>query len=232
MLRKTGRLGDGDSDTDVWDRLALRTLDGIAVSPLGTPQLVEDLATSGRPDRAGDWDIRAHLTGSDPKRANEAALVDLDNGVTSLWLQGARRHRPRRPSSTRCCSTSPQSSSTASPPAPSSRTPTAARSTRPPTWASPQARPPGKRPNRPSTPACSASSSTRPGSTTAAPPTRRSWPGRWPPARRTSAPLSTPASTSTTPPGCWSSATPPPTSSSRPSPSSAPPAGSGRACSS
>ena len=88
VLRKTGRLGDGDSDTDVWDRLALRTLDGIAVSPLGTPQLVEDLATSGRPDRAGDWDIRAHLTGSDPKRANEAALVDLDNGVTSLWLQG------------------------------------------------------------------------------------------------------------------------------------------------
>ncbi len=88
VLRKTGRLRDGDSDAEVWDRLALRTLDGIAVSPLGTPQLVEDLATSGRPDRAGDWDIRAHLSGSDAKQANEAALVDLDNGVTSLWLQG------------------------------------------------------------------------------------------------------------------------------------------------
>jgi methylmalonyl-CoA mutase len=88
VLRKIGRLGDGDSDTDVWDQLALRTLDGIAVSPLGTPELVDDLATSGRPDRAGGWDIRAHLTGSDPKQANEAALVDLDNGVTSLWLQG------------------------------------------------------------------------------------------------------------------------------------------------
>ena len=88
VLRKTGRLRDGDSDTEVWDRLALRTLDGIAVSPLGTPQLLEDLATSGRPDRAGDWDIRAHLSGSDAKQANEAALVDLDNGVTSLWLQG------------------------------------------------------------------------------------------------------------------------------------------------
>ena len=87
VLRKTGRLGDGDPDTDVWGQLALRTLDGIAVSPLGTPELVDDLATSGRPDRAGDWDIRAHLTGSDPKQANEAALVDLDNGATSLWLE-------------------------------------------------------------------------------------------------------------------------------------------------
>ncbi len=87
VLRKAGRLRDADSDTDVWDRLALRTLDGIPVSPLGTPELVEDLATSGRPNRTGDWDIRAHLTGSDPKQANEAALVDLDNGVTSLWLE-------------------------------------------------------------------------------------------------------------------------------------------------
>ena len=87
VLRKIGRLRDGDSDTDVWDRLALRTPDGIAVSPLGTPELVEDLETSGRPARAGDWDIRAHVTGSDPQQANEAALVDLDNGVTSLWLE-------------------------------------------------------------------------------------------------------------------------------------------------
>jgi methylmalonyl-CoA mutase len=88
VLRKSGRLGEGDSDSDVWDQLARRTLDGIPVSPLGTPQLVDDLETSGRPDRAGEWDIRAHLTVSDPKQANEAALVDLDNGVTSLWLQG------------------------------------------------------------------------------------------------------------------------------------------------
>ena len=88
VLRKTGRLGEGDPDSDVWDRLARRTLDGIPVSPLGTPQLVDDLETSGRPDRAGEWDIRAQLTAFDAKQANEAALVDLDNGVTSLWLQG------------------------------------------------------------------------------------------------------------------------------------------------
>jgi methylmalonyl-CoA mutase len=90
VLRKTGRLKDDDSDAEVWDRLAWRTLDEIPVSPLGAPALVEDLETNGRPDRAGDWDIRAHLTVTDPRQANEAALVELDNGVTSLWLRGDR----------------------------------------------------------------------------------------------------------------------------------------------
>jgi methylmalonyl-CoA mutase len=89
VLRKTGRLEDGDADAEVWSRLARRTLDEIPVSPLGHPQLVEDLETNGRPGRAGDWDIRAHLTVADPTQANEDALVELDNGATSLWLQGA-----------------------------------------------------------------------------------------------------------------------------------------------
>jgi methylmalonyl-CoA mutase len=88
VLRKTGRLEEGDADAEVWNRLARRTLDEIPVSPLGTAQLVEELETSGRPDRAGDWDIRAHLTVADPTQANEDALVELDNGATSLWLQG------------------------------------------------------------------------------------------------------------------------------------------------
>lgn len=88
VLRKARRLDDDAEATDVWDRLAQRTLDGIAISPLGTPELVAELETSGRPDRTGDWDIRAHLSALDPRQANEAALVDLDNGVTSLWLRG------------------------------------------------------------------------------------------------------------------------------------------------
>ena len=88
VLRKSRRLRDDDSDSDVWGQLAVHTLDGIPISPLGAPHLIQDLETSGRPDRTGDWDIRAHLSISDPKQANEAALVDLDNGVTSLWLQG------------------------------------------------------------------------------------------------------------------------------------------------
>ena len=57
------------------------------MTPLGTPELLDDLTTAGRPDRAGDWDIRAHLAGLESNAANEAALVDLDNGVTSLWVE-------------------------------------------------------------------------------------------------------------------------------------------------
>ena len=89
VLRKARRLKDDDADAEVWDRLAAHTLDGIADSPLGTPELVGELHTSGRPQRTGDWDIRAHSSGPDARAANEALLIDLDNGVTSLWLEAA-----------------------------------------------------------------------------------------------------------------------------------------------
>jgi methylmalonyl-CoA mutase len=85
VLRKTGRLTEDDADDLVWERLTRTTLDGIPLSPLGTPALLDDLRTSGRPTRAGAWDIRSRVAGSDPKHDNEAALVDLDGGVTSLW---------------------------------------------------------------------------------------------------------------------------------------------------
>ena len=87
VLRKSRRLSADDPDSLVWDKLARRTLDGITVTPLGTAALVDDLQTAGRPTRTGDWDIRAHLAGPDAKALNETALVDLDGGVTSLWLQ-------------------------------------------------------------------------------------------------------------------------------------------------
>ena len=87
VLRKAGRLSDDDPDDAAWAKLGRTTLDGIAVSPLGTADLLDGLATGGRPQRAGDWDIRAHLDIADAKLANEAALVDLTNGVTSLWLE-------------------------------------------------------------------------------------------------------------------------------------------------
>jgi len=88
VLRKARRLGEDDPDEAVWGTLTRRTLDGIDVTPLGTPDDLDGLSTTGRPDRAGDWDIRAHLAVTDAKAANETALVDLTNGVTSLWLQG------------------------------------------------------------------------------------------------------------------------------------------------
>ncbi|GAB3770663.1 methylmalonyl-CoA mutase [Nocardioides ginsengisegetis] len=86
VLRKSRRMTDEDPDDLVWQKLTRTTLDGIAVTPLGTPDLLQDLQTSGRPERSGDWDIRAHLSGADAKAANEAALVDLNGGVSSLWL--------------------------------------------------------------------------------------------------------------------------------------------------
>lgn len=82
VLRKARRMTDEDPDDLVWKKLTRTTLDGIAVTPLGTASLLDGLETSGRPTRSGDWDIRAQVT------TNEEALTDLDGGVTSLWLRG------------------------------------------------------------------------------------------------------------------------------------------------
>jgi len=87
VLRKSRRLTDEDPDSAVWDRLTRTTLDGIGITPLGTPQLLDALSTAGRPSRAGAWDVRAHLGAGPDRSRNEAALVDLDGGVTSLWVQ-------------------------------------------------------------------------------------------------------------------------------------------------
>ncbi|GAB6983648.1 methylmalonyl-CoA mutase family protein [Nocardioides pyridinolyticus] len=89
VLRKGRRLTDEDPDAKVWDKLTRTTLDGIAVTPLGTAALLDGLETSGRPTRQGDWDIRSRVDGRDARLAHEEALVDLDGGVTSLWLAGA-----------------------------------------------------------------------------------------------------------------------------------------------
>ncbi|MET0788079.1 MAG: hypothetical protein ABWY33_02440, partial [Cellulomonas sp.] len=43
VLRKARRLSDDDADDAVWDKLTRTTLDGIGISPLGTPALVSDL---------------------------------------------------------------------------------------------------------------------------------------------------------------------------------------------
>lgn len=83
VLRKSGRLADEDPDSAVWDKLTRTTLDGIGVTPLGVPG---EKPSGVRPLRTGGWDIRALVHGPDAKLANEAALVDLDGGVTSLWV--------------------------------------------------------------------------------------------------------------------------------------------------
>jgi methylmalonyl-CoA mutase len=87
VLRKSRMLGEGDPDSAVWDKLTRTTLDGIDVAPIGAAADLEDLATSGRPTRATDWDVRAHISGPDAAVANEDVLTDLDNGATSLWVE-------------------------------------------------------------------------------------------------------------------------------------------------
>ena len=87
VLRKSRKLGDDDPDSDAWARLTRTTLDGIPVAPIGAAADLEDLTTEGRPTRATDWDIRAHISGPEAATANEAVLIDLDNGATSLWVE-------------------------------------------------------------------------------------------------------------------------------------------------
>lgn len=90
VLRKSRRLGDDDPDALVWDRLTRSTLDGIAVTPVGVPGDLDGVPVDAqRPPRVGPWDVRAHLgvRGVPAKEANETALVDLEGGVTSLWLR-------------------------------------------------------------------------------------------------------------------------------------------------
>ncbi len=87
VLRKSGRMTADDSDELVWEKLTRRTLDGLAISPLGTAALVEGLQTSGRPDRAGAWDVRAWFGDPDPRATAADIATDLENGVTSVWLE-------------------------------------------------------------------------------------------------------------------------------------------------
>ncbi|WP_435771948.1 methylmalonyl-CoA mutase family protein [Nocardioides sp. SYSU DS0651] len=87
VLRKTRKLAEDDPDDLVWERLTRTTLDGIPITPLGTPQQLAELRTAGRPTRAGAWDIRARLAGADARQLNEHALTDLEGGVTSLWVR-------------------------------------------------------------------------------------------------------------------------------------------------
>ena len=86
VLRKARRLGGDAPDSDVWAALTRTTLDGIDVAPIGQQSDLDGLTTTGRPVRTGAWDVRTSLVGDDAEAVNEAALVDLDNGATSLHL--------------------------------------------------------------------------------------------------------------------------------------------------
>ncbi|MFD1859178.1 methylmalonyl-CoA mutase [Aeromicrobium camelliae] len=97
VLRKTRKLAEDAPDSDVWDLLATRTLDGISVTPLGTPALTEDLPEAGLPGQSpftrgavaartelDGWDVRGWFI--DPSTDADAVSAELENGANSLWL--------------------------------------------------------------------------------------------------------------------------------------------------
>jgi methylmalonyl-CoA mutase len=98
VLRKSRRLADDADDSDVWAALATTTLDGISVTPLGTPALSARLGDGGLPGQApftrgatatrelDGWDVRAWFADPDVERTARDVVTDLENGVNSLWL--------------------------------------------------------------------------------------------------------------------------------------------------
>jgi len=98
VLRKSRRLAEDAPDADVWNALATTTLDGIDITPLGTPALSADLPDPGLPGQApftrgatalragGGWDIRGWFADPDAQRTADDVTTDLENGVNSLWL--------------------------------------------------------------------------------------------------------------------------------------------------
>ncbi|GAA0398489.1 methylmalonyl-CoA mutase family protein [Microbispora corallina] len=81
VLRKSGWEGPAE---EVEQALSTTTYDGVTVAPLHD---ADDLPAAPRLVRAaGPWDVRQRHADPDPAAAREAVLADLENGVTSIWL--------------------------------------------------------------------------------------------------------------------------------------------------
>src|SRR5450755_1285347 len=97
-LRRVGRLAKDAPVESAWDTLARTTVEGLVIPPLGTPDrlagrggpvfataAIFDVGSAMARSESG-WDIRSQLTDPDPVTAAAAAVADLENGATSLWL--------------------------------------------------------------------------------------------------------------------------------------------------
>ncbi|MCX4783420.1 methylmalonyl-CoA mutase family protein [Streptomyces sp. NBC_01264] len=94
VLRKSGKEVSGEAAEDA---LSTKLEDGLTTRPLYTaPETAPDtgfpgfapFVRGGRAEgsAASGWDVRQRIAGTDPVRVNDAALADLENGTTSLWL--------------------------------------------------------------------------------------------------------------------------------------------------
>jgi methylmalonyl-CoA mutase len=97
VLKKSGAAGDDTPIEAVDELLTTTTYDGVRVSAL---YAAGDLPVTGVPGlapftrggRAGGavkfgWDVRQRHADPDAKVTADAILADLDNGVTSLWIE-------------------------------------------------------------------------------------------------------------------------------------------------
>ncbi len=98
-LVKARRMTPDDDPADAVRRLTSTTYDGIGVRPLYTQDDAIGDETVGVPGQApfvrgsrasgsgpDGWDVRQRHLDPDPATTHEAVLADLENGVTSLWL--------------------------------------------------------------------------------------------------------------------------------------------------
>lgn len=94
VLRKSGKEVSGEAAEDA---LSTKLEDGLTTRPLYTaPETAPEtgfpgfapFVRGGRAEgsAASGWDVRQRIAGTDPVRVNDAALADLENGTTSLWL--------------------------------------------------------------------------------------------------------------------------------------------------
>ncbi|GAA0311769.1 methylmalonyl-CoA mutase family protein [Streptomyces polychromogenes] len=106
VLRKSGKELTGEAaeaalSTTLEDGLTTRPLytapsgADAKAEPTGFPGFAP-FVRGGTPDgtSTSGWDVRQRIAGSDPVRVNEAALADLENGTTSLWLTVGRSGIP------------------------------------------------------------------------------------------------------------------------------------------
>ncbi|MFF4497742.1 methylmalonyl-CoA mutase family protein [Streptomyces sp. NPDC001546] len=103
VLRKSGKEVTGEAAEAA---LSTTLEDGLTTRPLYTRPPGADEKTGfpgfapfvrgGTPagTSTSGWDVRQRIAGSDPVRVNEAALTDLENGTTSLWLTVGRSGVP------------------------------------------------------------------------------------------------------------------------------------------
>jgi methylmalonyl-CoA mutase len=88
VLRKARRLSADDPADRAWELLSRDTVEGVTIPPLGTAERAAGRVVrvpAGRSAAAG-WDIRSPIADPDPVAASAAAVADLENGATSLWV--------------------------------------------------------------------------------------------------------------------------------------------------